>query len=195
MVVTLRTSQPSLSIITEMMALYGLSSPVNLIRLLAQFLQFFLALARGGFGNFTVVLGVNDQHGVFQVRVMPLKILGHVVAVAGVVGHHEQDGLLAHLFVLGIRLAPFDHAQMDIVGVFLGVLGALALLQFRAAGGVGQHRMLDDVLRDGLHQRVIGHGLHEDRAVVVLGRGGHVHLHGKSRALSASGGCECLRWI
>ena len=61
---------------------------------------------------------------------MPLQILGHVVAVARVVGHHEQDRLLAHLFVFGIRLAPFDHAQMDVVGIFLGILYALALLQF-----------------------------------------------------------------
>jgi hypothetical protein len=39
--------------------------------------------------------------------------------------------------------------------------------------------MLDHVLRDGFHQRVIGHGLDENRAVVVLGRGGDVHLQGE----------------
>ncbi len=118
-----------------------------------------------------------------QVGIVAFQVLGHVVAVRGVVGHHEQDGLLAHLFVLGIRLAPLDHAQVEIVGVLLGVLGALPLRQLGAAGGIGQHGVLDDVLRDGLHQRVIGHGLHEDRAVVVLGRGGHVHLQRERGAL------------
>ena len=124
---------------------------------------------------------MNDQHRVLQIGIVAFQVLGHVVAVAGVVGHHEQDGLLAQLFVFGIGLAPLDHAQVDVVGVFLGVLGALALHQFGAAGGVGQHGMLDHVLRDGLHQRVVGDGLHEDGAVVVLGRGGHVHLQREGR--------------
>ena len=42
--------------------------------------------------------------------------------------------------------------------------------------------MLDHVLRDSFHQRVIGDGLHKDRAVVVFGCGGHVHLQGEGRA-------------
>ena len=36
--------------------------------------------------------------------------------------------------------------------------------------------MLDDVLVDRLDQRIVGDGLHEDRAVVVPRRGGDVHL-------------------
>ena len=75
-----------------------------------------------------------------------LQILGHIVAVPGVVGHDEQDGLLAHLLVFGVGLAPFDHAEMDIVGVLLGVLGALALLQLRPARRIGQDGVLDDIL-------------------------------------------------
>ena len=39
--------------------------------------------------------------------------------------------------------------------------------------------MLDHVLRDGFHQRVIGDGLHENPAVVVLGRRGNIHLQGE----------------
>ncbi len=119
----------------------------------------------------------------FQVRVIAFEILGHIVAVAGIVGHHEQDGLLAHLFVFGVCLAPLDHAQMDIVRVFLGEFNALSLNELCAAGGVGQHGMLDDILRDGFNQRVIGNGLNEDSAVVVLGRGCHVHLQGEGCSL------------
>ena len=122
---------------------------------------------------------MNDQHRVFQIGVVAFQVCGHVVAVAGIVGHHEQDGFLAQFFVFGIRLPPLDHAQVNVVGVFLGVLGALALYQFGAAGGVGQHGMLDHVLRNGFHQRVIRHGLHENRAVVVFGGGSHVHLQGE----------------
>ena len=42
--------------------------------------------------------------------------------------------------------------------------------------------MLDDVLRDGLDQRIVRHGLDEDRAVVVFRGGGHVHLHAQRAA-------------
>ena len=46
--------------------LVGAVQAVDLVGLLAQFIQLFLALARRRFGNLAVVLGVNDQHGVFQ---------------------------------------------------------------------------------------------------------------------------------
>lgn len=54
-------------------------------------------------------------------QVTTLQLLRHVIAVFGIVGHHEQDGLLAQLLVFLVDLAPLDHAQVDIVGVLLGV--------------------------------------------------------------------------
>jgi hypothetical protein len=45
-----------------------------------------------------------------------------------------------------------------------------------AAGRIRQHRMLDDVLGNRLDQRIVAHGLHENRAVVVARRGRHVDL-------------------
>ena len=78
--------------------------------------------------------------------------------------------------MLGIRLAPLDHTQVNVVSILLGEFGALALDQFGPAGGVGQHRVLDHVLRDGFYQRVVGDGLHEDGAVVVLRGGRDINL-------------------
>ena len=66
--------------------------------------------------------------------------------------------------------------KLQIVGIFLGDDRALVLGQLGAAGRIGQHRMFHHVLRDGLDQRIVAHGLHEDRAVVVARRGRHVHL-------------------
>ena len=54
--------------------------------------------------------------------------------------------------------------------------GALVFVELGAAGRVRQHRMLHHVLCDGFDQRIVADGLHEDRAVVVARRGGHVHL-------------------
>ena len=34
------------------------------------------------------------------------QVFGHIVAILGVVGHHKQNGILAHFFMLGIGLAP-----------------------------------------------------------------------------------------
>ena len=48
--------------------------------------------------------------------------------------------------------------------------------QLGAAGRVRQHRMLHDVLRDRLDQRIVAYRLYENRAVVVARCGGHVHL-------------------
>ena len=52
------------------------------------------------------------------------QIRGHFVAILGVVGHHEQDGFLVQFGMLGRRLAPLDHAQVEVVGVPLGVFRA-----------------------------------------------------------------------
>ena len=158
--------------------------PVDAVGLAAQLFQLLLGLARGGLADFAVVLGVDDQNGLLigKLRVGGPQIVGHVVAVAGVVGHDEKDGLLAHLFVLGEGLAPFDHPKIDVVDVLFDKFGALPLHQLGPARGVGQHRMLDHVLANGFHQRVVGHGLHENGPVVVLGRGGDVHLQGQRAA-------------
>ena len=82
--------------------------------------------------------------------------------------------------MFGISLAPLDHAEVNVVCVFLGEFGALTLRQFGAAGGIWQYRMLDHILRDRFHQRVISDCLHENRAVVVPGRSGRVYLEGQS---------------
>ena len=43
--------------------------------------------------------------------------------------------------------------------------------------------MLDDVLVNGLDQRIVADGLDEDRAVVVPRRGRHVHLERQAQVL------------
>ena len=48
--------------------------------------------------------------------------------------------------------------------------------QFRPARGVGEHGMFHHVLMDGLDERIVAHGLHEDRTIVVTRRGGHIDL-------------------
>ena len=65
---------------------------------------------------------------------------------------------------------------MQIILVTLGEFVALPLNQFGARGGVGEHRRLDNPLSDGLHQRVIADGLHENRSVLVLRRRGKIEL-------------------
>ncbi len=105
-----------------------------------------------------------------------MQVRAHVVAVAGVVHHHEQHGLLAQRRVFGLALAPLLDAQLQVVGVFLGDDRALVFSEPGAAGGIRQYRMLDHVLGNGLDQRVVADGLHENRAVVVARRGGDVHL-------------------
>ena len=119
---------------------------------------------------------MNDQHRIFEIRITGLQILSHVIAVFGVIRHDKQDGLLVHLFMFGIGLAPFDHTQMQIICILLGIFGALLLLQLCPAGGVRHHRMFNYVLPDRLHQRIIRNGLYEDGPVVVLGRCRYIHL-------------------
>ena len=78
-----------------------------------------------------------------------------------------------------IGFSPFDHTQVEIVGVFFGVFRTLPFRQFGAAGGIRQHRMFHHILRNRLDQRVIRHSLHENSAVVMFRRSGHVHLQRK----------------
>ena len=54
----------------------------------------------------------------------------HAAAVL-VVGHDEQDRFLAGWQQLLVDLLPFEIAEMQIVLVLLGELGALALSQFK----------------------------------------------------------------
>ena len=62
-------------------------------------------------------------------------------------------------------------------------MALLRFVKFGAAGRVGQDRMLHDVLVNGFDQRVVGNCLHEDGAVVVARRGGHIHLQGEAAIL------------
>jgi hypothetical protein len=68
----------------------------------------------------------------------------HLVAVAGVVDHHEQHCFLAQRFVLGVALARFFYAELQTVGAFFGEEGARDFVQARAAGGVGQYRVVEE---------------------------------------------------
>ena len=120
---------------------------------------------------------MDDKHGVaFEFWTKFAQVFADLVAVASVVHHDEQHRLLAQSLMLGVTLFPFLNAELQIVRVMLGENRARVLLQATAAGGIGQHRMLDDILVDRFHQRIVGNRLHEDRAVVVPGRGGHIHL-------------------
>ena len=169
---------------TETIALCGDFQVSISLDSLRKRLQFFLALAGGRLGNLAVVLGVDHQHGALQFGADLFEVGADLVAVAGVVHHDEQHGLLAELFVLGVALAPFLDAELQIIGVLLGDdRRSCCSCELGAAGRVGQHRMLDHVLCDGLDQRIVAHGLHEDRAVVVARRGGHVHLQCQPQVL------------
>ena len=97
---------------------------VNLVGFLAQLFQFLLVLAGRGFGNFAVVLGVNDEHRALQFGADLFEIRADVIAVAGVVHHDEQDGFFAERFVFGVALLPFLDAELEVVVVFLGEDGA-----------------------------------------------------------------------
>ena len=103
-----------------------------------------------------------------------------IVAVARVVDHHEQHRLLAELLVLGVALLPFLDPEGQVVGELLVEDRARMLVQAFPARGVGQHRMLDNTLVNGLDERIVADRLHEDRAVVVARRGGHVDLKGET---------------
>ena len=105
--------------------LVGRLPRINFVGLLAQHIQFLFFLAGRGFGNFAVVLGVNDQHRALQFGTDLFEIRADVIAIAGVVHHDEQDGLFAERVVFGIALAPFLNAELQVVVVFLGENGAL----------------------------------------------------------------------
>jgi len=48
---------------------------------------------------------------------------------------------------------------------------------------VGQHRVLDHVLRDRFDERIVAHRLHEDRAVLMPRCRGHIHLNREPQVL------------
>ena len=119
---------------------------------------------------------MNDENVVFQIGGMILQIFGYVIAIARVIGHHKEDSLLAVLLMFLKRVAPFNDAKVKIVCIPLSVFRTLPLLQFGAAGGVGQHWMLDDILGDCLNEGIISDCLDEDRSVFMFGCGSYVHL-------------------
>ena len=63
-------------------------------------------------------------------------------------------------------------ALAELIGGMFGELGPGCLVW--NDGG------LDDALTNGFDERIGAHCLNEDRAVVMLGRGGDVELHGDS---------------
>ena len=156
---------------------------VDAVGFAAQGLEFFLVLAFRGLRNLAVVLGVDDEHCALQLGADAFQMRTHVVAVAGVIDHHEQHGLLAQALVLVEALLPLLDAERQIVGVLLVKEGAGMRMQACATGFVGQHRVLDDALVNGFDQRVVADGLHEDRAVVVARRGRHIDLQRQSPVL------------
>ena len=126
---------------------------------------------------------MNDEHGALQLGADFLEVFADLVAVARVVHHDEEHSLFAEGVVLGLALAPLLDAEAEVIVVFLGEDRTLAVGEFRAAGGVGEHGVLDDVLVDGLDERVIGNGLDEDGAVVVARGGGDVDLEREAAVL------------
>ena len=169
--------------------MYGLDHPsISLAALRSSsssslLFQLLLALAGRGLGDVAVILRVDDEHGPPQLGADAFEVRADLVAVARVVDHDEQHRLLAERLVPDRALAPLLDAELQVVGVALGKDGALLLDQTRAARGVRQHRVLDHVLADRLDERVVRHGLHEDRAVVVARRGGDVDLQREARIL------------
>src|ERR1039458_9578696 len=156
--------------------LVGRRPGINFVGLFAQKIQFLFFLAGRDFGNFPVVLRVNDQHRALQFGADFFEVSANVIAIARVVHHDEQDGFFAELVVFGVADAPFLNAELQIVVIFLSENGALVFAEFLAADGVGQDRMLDNVLMDRLDERIIANRLNENFAAVVARRGGHVHL-------------------
>ena len=97
--------------------------------------------------------------------------------------------------MFGKTLFPFLDAKLEIIVIFLGEDGAFSVLQFRAAGGVGQDWVFHDVLVNGFDERIIGNRLDKNRAVVMARRGGNIHLQGRGDGLFAASDCECPEWI
>jgi hypothetical protein len=56
-------------------------------------------------------------------------------------------------------------------------------MELGTAGGVRQHGVLDDILVDGFDQRIVRHGLHKNRAIVMPGRSCHIDLQGEAAVL------------
>ena len=71
----------------------------------------------------------------------------------------------------------------EIVGVLLGEDCARVFVQLGPAGGVREDGVFDDVLMDGLDERIVGHRLDEDRAVVVARCGGDIDLERETAVL------------
>ena len=135
------------------------------------------------------------QHGALQLWTDLLQVCADIVAVAGVVHHHEQDGLLAERLVLGVALAPLLDAKLQVVRVLLCEQRTRGLVQLCAARGVRKDRMFDDVLVNGFDQRIVGHGLDEDGAVVMTRCRGHVDLEREPHGPSGASCDGCPGWI
>ncbi len=156
---------------------------INLIGLFAKTLQLLLVLSGGRLGDLAVVLGVDDEHRSPEFGTDLFEVRAYFIAIPGVVHHDEEHRLLPQRLVVRIALAPLLHPKRKEVRILLREDGALVFVELGAAGGVGQDGMLDDVLVDGLDERVVGNRLDEDRAVVVARRGGHVDLEGEAAVL------------
>jgi hypothetical protein len=53
-------------------------------------------------------------------RVVSLQEGRYVVTILRVVGHDEENGLLAQLFMLCVDLSPLDYTEIDVVRPSLG---------------------------------------------------------------------------
>ena len=93
-----------------------------------------------------------------------------------------------------VALAPLLDAELQVIVVFLGEDRAFVFVKLGAARGVGQDRMLDDVLMDGLDERIVGDGLNEDRAVVVAWASPSRPPAARGGGPSAASGGGCPEW-
>ena len=129
------------------MALIGLFGSIHLARRFARLVQVLL-------GDLARAVGVDDQQLVAAKfgRVLGAQIVAHVVGLVGVVHHHEQDRLLVERRKLLAVFAPAFDAGRE-VGLVAGAGNVRS--GFLDAGGNALHRALDDVVNDGLLERIV----------------------------------------
>ena len=82
---------------------------VDPVGLATRHLELILVFAAGCFGDVAVLLGLDYEHRAFQLGADVFEVRADVVAVARVVHHHEEHGLLAQALVL---LKLFFHSSM-----------------------------------------------------------------------------------
>ena len=176
MVVTFRTSQPSFSMRTETITLYGLSQLSIPIGVLTQYFQFILGLLGVRFGYFTVVVRMDDEYGIFELGVCLFKVF-----------RTSSQFFVSSVMIKSTAFLPSFHARIQ-PSAILQLRGRYsrrisqyngsfsfppASLCLAESGSTG---CLTTFCHDSLYERIITYGLYENCPVIVFWRGCHVHL-------------------